>query len=219
MKSRSTTSHRPFVLKLLHYGNCYYIRRIAKLEKAISRRPRTLRIEMIGGGEISPDAALLMRSILLKRSPRTRLITEARSTLQNSAVLVWLLGDVRLIRDDARVCFRRANLPEPEKADQEDAWKDEICDSEVEPEEGDYARVLELINEFLPVKELAGRLVEIPVLRQFGLVENEKVDHFLATVFQRETVSPEAAAVTPGQAGASKRSKVLRARPPGKQQR
>jgi len=57
--------------------------------------------------------------------------------------------------------------------------------SEVDPEEGDYARVLEVINEFLPVKELAGRLIGVPVLRQFGLVENEKVDDYLATVFSK----------------------------------
>jgi len=50
--------------------------------------------------------------------------------------------------------------------------------------------VLECINEFLPVKELAGRLIEMPVLRQFGLVENEKVDHFLATVFSAKREPP-----------------------------
>jgi len=43
--------------------------------------------------------------------------------------------------------------------------------------------VLQLINEFLPVKELAGHLIGVPVLRQFGLVENEKVDEFLTTAF------------------------------------
>jgi len=43
--------------------------------------------------------------------------------------------------------------------------------------------VLQVIKEFLPVKELAGRLVGVPVLRQFGLVENEHVDGFLATAF------------------------------------
>jgi len=57
--------------------------------------------------------------------------------------------------------------------------------SEIDPDEGDYSRVLEIINEFLPVKEMAGRLIGVPVLRQFGLIDNEKVDNFLATVFSR----------------------------------
>ena len=50
--------------------------------------------------------------------------------------------------------------------------------------------MLQCINEFLPVKELAGRLIEVPVLRQFGLVENEKVDQFLATAFGAKREPP-----------------------------
>ena len=54
---------------------------------------------------------------------------------------------------------------------------------QIDPEEGDYTQVLQYINEFLPVKELAGRLIGVPVLRQFGLIENEQADLFLATAF------------------------------------
>jgi hypothetical protein len=43
--------------------------------------------------------------------------------------------------------------------------------------------VLQRINEFLPVKELAGRPFGIPVLRQFGLVDSEEWDQFLANAF------------------------------------
>ena len=52
-------------------------------------------------------------------------------------------------------------------------------------EEEDYIRVLQAINEFLPVKELAGRPVEISVLKEFGLIDNEKADGVLATAFGR----------------------------------
>ena len=44
-------------------------------------------------------------------------------------------------------------------------------------------RVLEHINEFLPVTEFAGRIINVSVLRQFGLVDNEQVDCFLASAF------------------------------------
>jgi len=47
--------------------------------------------------------------------------------------------------------------------------------------------VLQIINEFLPVREMAGRLIGVPVLRQFGLIENEKVDSFLASVFSKSS--------------------------------
>ena len=71
-----------------------------------------------------------------------------------------------------------------------DVWKESELKSwdssdDIDPEEGDYAKVLQAINEYLPIKELAGRLIHTPVLRQFGLVENEKVDGFLATAFAK----------------------------------
>ncbi len=188
MKTRSSQGRHQFQLNLLAYGNYYYIERMARLEAALNKKPRSLQINMVGVGEIPADTALLIRSVLMKRSPKTRIITNARNSLQGGSVLVWLLGDKRIIRDDARVFFRRANLSEDEVDKPAEIWKSEdlkYCDSfsEIEPEEADYARVLQLINEFLPVKELAGRLIEVPVLRQFGLVENEQVDSFLATAF------------------------------------
>jgi hypothetical protein len=188
MRTRSKQGPRPFQLKILGYGNCYYIERIARLEAALARKPRSLQIDLIGVGEIPADSALLIRAVLMGRSAKTRIITNARSSLQNGSVLVWLLGDSRIIRDDAKLFFRRANWSEEDEPKQQETWNDdepEYSDSfsEIDPEEGDHARVLQLIDEFLPVKELVGRPFGLPVLQQFGLVENEKVDHFLATAF------------------------------------
>jgi hypothetical protein len=188
MKTRSRQCLRRFQLKIMSYGNSYYIDRIEQLEEVLSRKPRVLQIDMVGEGEIPADSALLIRSVLMGRSPKTRLITNARSSLQGGSVLVWLMGDRRIIRDDALLHFRRVDLSEDQEAEQNDPWKDNNPKyrdsfSEVDPEEGDYGRVLHVINEFLPVQELAGRLIGVPVLRQFGLVENEQVDCFLATAF------------------------------------
>ncbi len=58
-------------------------------------------------------------------------------------------------------------------------------------EDGVLKQVLQHIDNFLPVKELAGRPVDLEVLRQFGLVDNEKVDHFLASAFAKASVSPK----------------------------
>ncbi len=193
MKTRTRQSRR-FQLRTLAYET-YYIERIAQLERALARKPRVLQLEMIGAGEIQADPALLMRSVLLARSPKTRLVTSARSTLRGGAVLIWLLGDTRLIRDDARLFFRKTTLSEDDEEELKNVWKakePKYCDSfsELDPDEVDYRRVLELINEFLPVKELAGRPIDVSILKQFGLVDNEKVDHFLATAFGRETSKP-----------------------------
>ena len=202
MKTRPRQGHRRFKLEIFAYGNSYYIERVAELETALAKKPRSLQLDMVGVGEISADASLRIRSALLTRSPKTQIITNARSSLQNGSVLVWLLGDQRMIRDDATLYFRRANLSEIKVAEPDEVWKDDeprYCDSYsyVDPEEGDHARVLQVINEFLPVKELAGRLVGVPVLRQFGLVENERVDNFLATALGKKLEAATDLAIKP----------------------
>jgi hypothetical protein len=179
-----------FRLKLPTYGTSYYLERATKLESTLARKPKVLRLEMLGDGEIPADTALLIRSILMKRSPETRLVTNARSSLQGGSALVWLLGDQRIIRDDARIFFKRNPLADEDPVevyaglgDAEHKYKDSY--SSIDPEDADYERVLQLINAFLPVNEFAGRIVNVAVLREFGLVENERVDHFLATAFSK----------------------------------
>ena len=188
MKTRSRQGCRRFQLKIMSYGNSYYIDRIAQLERVLSRKPPVVQIDMVGVGEIPADSALLIRSVLMARSPKTQIITNARSSLQGGSVLVWLMGDQRIIRDDARLYFRRVELSEDDEAEpneigneSEHKYRDSF--SAIDPEEADYVRVLQRINEFLPVKELAGRPIGIPVLRQFGLVESEAWDQFLAIAF------------------------------------
>lgn len=188
MKTKSRQKLSKFQLAISPYGNFYYVERIRKLEAVLARKPREVLIEMVGIGEIPADSALLMRSVLMNRSPKTRIVTNARSSLQGASVLVWLMGDRRLIRGDARLFFRQSALSE--NGETKDVWKDDAQKSwdssdEIDPEEADYAKVLQAINEFLPVRELAGRLIHLPILRQFGLVENEKVDGFLANAFAK----------------------------------
>ena len=187
MKTRTRQGRRRFQLKIISYGNSHYIGRITELERVLSRKPQVIQIDMIGVGEIPADSALLIRSVLMSRSPRTRVITNARSSLQGGSVLVWLMGDKRIIRDDARLYFRRVEWSEGDVQmtelgkEKEQAYRDSY--SEIDPEEADYVRVLQRINEFLPVKELAGRPFGTPVLKQFGLVDSEAWDKFLAVAF------------------------------------
>jgi len=190
MKTRYARSLRRLLFKIRFF--CDYAEEIGQLERALARKREKLQLDIIGSGELSPDTALLIRSVLLNRSTKTHLITNARSSLQGGAVLVWLMGDTRLIREDAKLYFRKSN-DEDEDDDGED-WKGEKTGAaEVDLEEVDYAQVLQYIDHFLPVRELAGRPVSLEVLRQFGLVDNEKVDHFLASAFRKSSGSPEVA--------------------------
>lgn len=198
MKTKTTKPVCEFRLKLTSYADAYYIKKALKLEAALKQKPKVIRIEMIGEGEIPADTALLLRSILIARSPETRLITDARSSLQGAAALIWLLGDQRSIRDDARVFFRRNPLADEDPVevyaglgDAAPKYKDSY--SSIDPDDADYARVLEYINEFLPVDEFAGRIIGASVLRQFGLVKNDAVDNVLATAFGKSEVTVEVA--------------------------
>ena len=102
---------------------------------------------------------------------------------------------------------------ETNEADEHENWKESDLKyldsfSEVDPEDADYIKVLRLIDEFLPVKELAGRVVNAPVLRQFGLVENEKLDRFLATAFGQPRTSDGNATGEPRQKRSGANAKV-----------
>jgi hypothetical protein len=178
------TNKRKYVIdfrfKLPVYDDVYYIKRTLKLEAAVKRKPDVLRLELIGGGEIPADITLLLRSILMGRPAGIELVTNARSSLQGGSVLVWLLGDQRMIRDDARVFFKRNPLADENPVEvyaglgeAESKYKDSY--SSVDPEDADYERVLKLINEFLPARQFAGRIVSVNMLREFGLVDNEHV--------------------------------------------
>src|SRR5262245_54300378 len=94
--TRTTKRHSKLLLKLRPWGSC--IDEAYQLESMLAKKPARLQIEFVGSGEIPADSALLMRSMILKRSPQTYLVTNARSSLQGTTALIWLLGDKRLIR-------------------------------------------------------------------------------------------------------------------------
>jgi hypothetical protein len=187
MKTNQKKNITHFRLKLPSFGYAYYVKRALKLEAALRRKPRVLQIEMIGEGEIPADTALLIRSILMSRPSAMELVTNARSSLRGGSVLVWLLGDRRMIRGDASVFFKRNPLADQNPVevyagfgDAESKYKDSY--SSFDPEDADYARVLKLIDEFLPVRHFAGRIVNVNMLLEFGLVDNRPAGPLPATV-------------------------------------
>ena len=186
---------RRFRVEVRSWGN--YVEQIAELKRVLAKKPRTLQIEIIGSGEISADSALRFRAALMDRSSQTQILTIAHSSVQGGTALLWLLGDIRRIREDARLYFRRTTLSEDDEVRANGAGRNEVpayrdSYSMFDADEGDYARVLQIINEYLPVREMAGRLIGVPVLRQFGLIENETMDSFLAVVFSKCAKTAEA---------------------------
>src|SRR5687768_16343652 len=125
MKKRSRQGLHRFRVEVCSFRD--YVDRIAELERLLTKKPRALQIEIVGTGEISADVALRFRATLMERSPKTRVVTDARSSLRGGSVLLWLLGDSRTIRDDAKLYFRPTTLSEDDVVPEKGVWK------EVEP--------------------------------------------------------------------------------------
>jgi hypothetical protein len=205
MRTHSPRRPRRLLLQIAYYAQ--YTDQVCALEKALARSPETLQIDLIGSGELPPDTALLIRSILQNRSPHTHLVTNARSSLQGGAVLVWLLGDTRLIREDAKLYFRGPSTLEEDEDGE--SWKEaEPKPTGLDLEELDHAQVLQHINEYLPVKELIGCPIDLRVLKQFGLVDNQAGDRFLASAFAKGETPPPRPQPEPGKKPAPPNSKI-----------
>ena len=125
MKRKPKAGIRRFPLNLLHYGNTYYLERVAELERVLAGKPRLLQLGLIGEGEISAEWAMLIQELLLSRPSKTRLITNARSSLKNGSVLVWLLGDERRLAAHAQVFFRKAAVAEEPESTTTKVWNEE----------------------------------------------------------------------------------------------
>jgi len=190
MKKEQTSMKGRFQFKVLPYGNLYYPERLGELRELLAGQPERVDIELMGKGEINGDAALAFRSVLRERWPGTHVAMHARSSLMNGSVLVWLQGDERTIREDAWIFFRGADGTE-ETPWSEAAAKFPGATGWPDQDEIDHPRVLELINEYLPVKEFAGRLIRPAELRQFGLLENDAMERFLACAFAEEELKTE----------------------------
>ena len=111
MNKRSRSRKARLVLAVGRGGSSYDIEPIYRLETMLAKKPRYLQLDLVGSRELSADCALPIRSILVQRSGEPHLTTHARSSLQGGSVLVWLQGDTRMIRDDARLHFRAAVPP------------------------------------------------------------------------------------------------------------
>jgi hypothetical protein len=179
-RAKSVKRTAKLLIKLRNWTR--FIDEAYQLEAKLARKPKVLEIEFVGAGEIPADTALLMRSVILSRPGPTRVVTNARSSLVGATVLVWLTGDTRRIREDSSLIFAPGGEFTPD--DRPVRWEDPCTCESCEMEAHNHIRVLQAINEFLPAKELAGRPVDYAVLKQFGLVDTDEVDEFLAEAFR-----------------------------------
>jgi len=172
------------VIRLKPYA--FYVDEIYQLENCLAQKPKRLQLDLTGSGRVPSDTVLLVQSILQGRPQEMQFVTNARSSLHGAAVLIWLLGDVRMIREDARLYFASVG----EFAERVITWRERSLCDEDPFEKDDYLKVLRAINEYLPVRELADQPITVPTLRELGLVDNEAMEKLLASASQPTEAPP-----------------------------
>lgn len=184
MKAKTNDGQFKAVIKLRPFG-CY-VDELYQLEACLAQKPKRLQLDLAGSGRMPSDTVLLMQSILLGRPRETQLVTNARSSLNGPVVLIWLLGDLRMIRPDARLYFASAG----EFAERGAVWRERPCHEDDPFEDEDYLQVLRCINEYLSVRELADQPIAVPMLRELGLLDNETIEKLLASASQPQEEAP-----------------------------
>ena len=155
---------------------CELIRFVESLEACLAGKPKELTLQFVGMEEMRPDPALLIYDTLLKKSPETTIITDARSPIIDSGVLIWLAGDRRRIRSTAWLWFSTQRARDLRSgsmflSERCEAWTEE--NEEVKrsrPPKLNYQTVLRLIDRHLPVKLLANQPLTPHILGEYCLL-------------------------------------------------
>jgi hypothetical protein len=164
------------------------VTQLSLLESALEKEPLFFNLQLIGPAVMASDKALLLYDALMQRSPRTRLITYARSCLLDATVLLWLAGDERKIRETAWIqmdSLERLLDTEPWK-NPEVARRRSISKFVTEPAwVTDYRTAARLLNEYLPLEEVADRPIFRAELAELGLLATADEEIHLTKCFAK----------------------------------
>ncbi len=149
-----------------------------KVRHALRKKPRTLKLELVGAGEFSQDMVLATHSLLIEaKRGGLKLTTQAHSSLCNGSLLLWLIGDKRIIRSNT--AFFEVDGIDEQSDDDSDCMSEEdtpFLNRQERVYQSNFREIIRLINEYLPVKELAGRRLEMRELTDYGLLDSEAGD-------------------------------------------
>jgi hypothetical protein len=152
------------------------VRLVTQLEDCLAEKPKQVTLQFYGMDDMAPDPALLIYDTLLKKGPETKIITEARSPIIDSGVLVWLAGEVRRIRPTAWLWVSSQRVREARSRprvpwERTESWLDEGEETgRCRPSRINYQTVLRLIDRHLPVSLLTDQPLTPHVLGEYCLL-------------------------------------------------
>jgi len=139
------------------------------VRNVLERRPKSFRWEIFGFCGQTPDTCLLMWDLLKSRDPSTRLVVDAKTSLIDSQLLYVLAADEFLFSSSR--CFRFCSSERYEAL----MAKAKRFDSQFIEKVGEnpcvfeYRKFLEILDQYLPVDQLADRVWPFEKVREFGL--------------------------------------------------
>jgi len=190
----------PTVMLPLSHDQPIVLEAVAKLEAALAAAPDLLNLEIIGAETLVPDLALVCHEVLTARQPGTRIVTKARSSLVDSAVLPWLLGDEREIRRTGWISvrlprsFRRAGKDRSAVYEDTPPWLHEEFEWLLPSRHytADYEWVLKIVDDYLPVDEIGGKRLTEHDLNAYGLLRGNPIDRMLASCMEVQSLDATA---------------------------
>ena len=154
------------------------------LTATLETHPRRVRFRFIGPHAMMPDSALVIYDILTTRNHGAELIMEAWSPVLGASMLVWLAGNVRRVRSTTHFRFR--SLQEMVRRASRRSFSENnflVVAGDVDPDDHpyvvDYRMVLQLMDQYLPIDQLADTIITPAKLKELGLLENSPLDDVL----------------------------------------
>jgi hypothetical protein len=156
-----------------------------KVKTAIEQKPTELLIELVGVGNISQDIALAIYDLVQDaKNSGLKVATVSRSSLYDGSLLLWILGDKRRIRSNTAF-FQLDSLKRLEETDWSDCERVAIRTIKEPAWVCNYRQVVKILNQYIPVEELADRRIPMDILREYGLIDSEETDKELKNLFKR----------------------------------
>lgn len=152
------------------------------LRNAVSKKPKTLVLELVGYCALNQDMCLLIWDLLKNdRDPCTRLVVNVKTSLIDAQMLFVCIADE--LHLSANRCFRFASL-ERFKTLMEKCRRTAGAFVENTDENAgifEYAKFLEILDQYLPTMTLADQIWSLDKLKEYGLgLSNEDEMRFQA---------------------------------------
>jgi hypothetical protein len=156
---------------------------------ALAKRPKALVWELNGYFCLCPDFCLAVFNLLKNdRDPRTRLVVKVNCSLVDASLLFVCASDE--IQFCPGRCFRFRSLEKfkamvnRSKGNESFQVDQEECAAVFE-----YRQCLRILDEYLPVKMLADKLLPMETLKEFNLGMNQEEEKAFANLFERDSAT------------------------------